>query len=73
MLPMAYVSSFFLRTFAPEQAAALHAGHDPHAQQRQARRHVKARRELGFAPTPVLDAFTEAYEWFKARGLVRQN
>ena len=30
----------------------------------------KARRELGFEPTPVLDAFTAAYEWFKSRGQV---
>ena len=30
----------------------------------------KARRELGFAPTSVLDAFTEAYQWFRGRGLV---
>jgi nucleoside-diphosphate-sugar epimerase len=30
----------------------------------------KARRELGFEPTSVLDAFTEAYEQFKARRLV---
>ena len=30
----------------------------------------KARRELGFAPTSVMDAFTEAYAWFRERGLV---
>ena len=30
----------------------------------------KARRELGFEPTPLLDAVREAYAWFASRGMV---
>lgn len=70
MLPMAYVSSFLLRTFAPHRPPRFTPGTirilngGKHADVE------KARRELGFAPTPVLDAFTEAYQWFKGRGQI---
>jgi nucleoside-diphosphate-sugar epimerase len=70
MLPMAYVSSFFLRTFAPKRPPRFTPGT---IRMLNGGKHAdigKARRELGFAPTPVLDGFTEAYEWFKARGQV---
>ncbi len=71
MLPIAHVAGVFQRAFdskkpprfTPGTIKLLNGG-----------KHAdigKARRELGFAPTPVLDAFTEAYEWFKARGQIR--
>lgn len=77
MLPMAYVSSYFLRTFAPDKPPRFTPGTIRMLNSGKHADTSKARRELGFAPTPVLDAFTEAYDWLKARALVshqvRQN
>lgn len=70
MLPMAYVSNFFLSTFAPERPPRFTPGTIKILNGGKHADISKARRELGFEPTPVLDAFTEAYEWFKSRGQV---
>jgi nucleoside-diphosphate-sugar epimerase len=72
MLPMSYLSSFFLRTFAPEKPPRFTPGT---IRMLNGGKHAdvsKARRELGFVPTPVLDGFTEAYEWFAARGQIER-
>ena len=71
MLPMAYVSSFWLRTFAPARPPRFTPGTIRLLNGGKHADIAKARRELGFAPTPVLDAFTEAYEWFKSRGQIK--
>jgi len=73
MLPIAHVSSFFLRTFAPEKPPRFTPGTIRMLNSGKQADVSKARGELGFAPTPVLDAFTEAYEWFKARRQVPQD
>lgn len=71
MIPIATVSSFVMRRFfpkapprfTPETVRLLNSG--KHADI------SKARRELGFQPSPVLDAFTETVEWFRSRGQIR--
>jgi nucleoside-diphosphate-sugar epimerase len=66
-----YVSNFFLGAFAPNRPPRITPGT---IRLLNGGKHAdigKARNELGFAPTPVLDAFTEAFEWFKARGQIR--
>jgi nucleoside-diphosphate-sugar epimerase len=73
MLPIAYVSTALLGLLAPQRPLRFTPGTirilngGKHADV------AKARRELGFAPTSVLDAVTEAYEWFKERGQVPLN
>jgi nucleoside-diphosphate-sugar epimerase len=71
MLPMAYLSNFFLRTFAPTRPPRFTPGTIKMLNVGKHADVSKARRELGFAPTSVLDGFTEAYQWFKARGQIR--
>jgi nucleoside-diphosphate-sugar epimerase len=72
MLPIAHVAAAWQRVvpsnkpprFTPGTIRMLNGG-----------KHAdigKARRELGFQPTPVMDAFTEAYRWFEARGQIRR-
>ena len=72
MLPMAHVSGFFLRTFAPSRPPRFTPGTIRCCNGGKHADVSKARRELGFAPTPVLDAFTEAYEWFASRGQIER-
>ena len=71
MLPLAHVSNLLLRTFAPERPPRFTPGTIKILNGGKHADIGKARRELGFAPTPVLDAFTEAYEWFRGRGQIR--
>jgi hopanoid-associated sugar epimerase len=71
MLPLAHVSSFMLRTFAPEKPPRFTPGTIKILNGGKHADITKARTELGFTPTPVLDAFTEAYDWFKARGQIK--
>jgi hopanoid-associated sugar epimerase len=70
MLPLAYVSSFFLRTFAPARPPRFTPGTIRMLNAGKRADISKARRELGFQPSSVLDAFTETYRWFQARGQV---
>jgi hopanoid-associated sugar epimerase len=70
MLPMAHVSNAFLRAFAPARPPRFTPGTVRLLRSGKHADVSKAKRELGFAPTPVLDAFTEAYDWFKSRGQV---
>jgi hopanoid-associated sugar epimerase len=71
MLPIAYASNLLLRTFAPERPPRFTPGTIRLLNSGKHADIGKARRELGFAPTSVLDAFTETYEWFKQRGQIR--
>ena len=73
MLPLAYVSSLWLRTFAPERPPRFTPGTIRMLNGGKYADTSKARRELGFEPSPVLAAFTEAYEWFKSRRQVPQD
>jgi len=72
MLPLAHVSSLVMRTFAPARPPRFTPGTIKILNGGKHADITKARTELGFAPTPVLDAFTEAYEWFKARGQIQK-
>jgi 3beta-hydroxysteroid-4beta-carboxylate 3-dehydrogenase (decarboxylating) len=72
MLPIAHVTSFLLRTFAPARPPRFTPGTIKMLSSGKHADTGKARRELGFAPTSVLDAFTEAYEWFVARGQIKR-
>lgn len=67
MLPVAHVSSFFLRAFAPEKPPRFTPGTIRMLDSGRQADTTKARRELGWVSTPVLDAFTDAYEWFRER------
>jgi hopanoid-associated sugar epimerase len=70
MLPLAHVSNLLLATFAPARPPRFTPGTirilngGKHADT------AKAQRELGLVPSPVLAAFSEAYEWLKARGKI---
>jgi hopanoid-associated sugar epimerase len=71
MLPLAHVSTLFLRTFAPRKPPRVTPGTIKILNGGKHADISKAKRELSFAPTPVLDAFTEAYQWFRGRGQIR--
>ncbi|MCA9522953.1 MAG: NAD-dependent epimerase/dehydratase family protein [Myxococcales bacterium] len=70
MLPIAYVSTLFKRTFFPKSPhrftpLAVHV--------LQSRRHAdtsKAKRELGFQPTPMRDAIRAAFEFFVEQKMI---
>jgi nucleoside-diphosphate-sugar epimerase len=70
MLPLAHVSSAIMRTFAPDRPPRFTPGTIKILNGGKHADISKARRELGFAPTSVTDAFTEAYAWFRERGQV---
>jgi hopanoid-associated sugar epimerase len=70
MLPLASVSSFVMRTFFPEVPPRFTPGT---VRLLNCGKHAdisKARRELGFQPSSVLDAFTESVAWFRERGQI---
>jgi hopanoid-associated sugar epimerase len=70
MLPLAHVSNLVMSTLAPARPPRFTPGTirilngGKHADTK------KAQRELGLQPSPVLEAFTEAFEWLKARGRI---
>jgi nucleoside-diphosphate-sugar epimerase len=67
MMPIAQVSSFVMRRFFPSLPPRFTPGAIQILNCGKRADLGKAKRELGYAPTPVLDAFTEAVEWFRAR------
>jgi hopanoid-associated sugar epimerase len=70
MLPLAHVSNVFLSTFAPARPPRFTPGTIKILNGGKRADTSKARRELGLQTTPVMDAFTEAYEWLKSRGKI---
>jgi len=71
MMPIATVSSFVMRNFFPDVPPRFTPGTIKLLNGGKHADASKARRELGFAPTSVLDAFTETVEWFRARGQIK--
>jgi hopanoid-associated sugar epimerase len=72
MLPIAHLSSALMSTLAPARPPRFTPGTIKILNGGKRADIGKARRELGFEPTGVLDAFTAAYEWFRARGQIRR-
>jgi hopanoid-associated sugar epimerase len=70
MLPIAHLTSALMRTFAPDKPPRFTPGTIRILNGGKHADITKARRELGFVPTSVMDAFTEAYAWFRERGQV---
>jgi hopanoid-associated sugar epimerase len=68
MGPVARVSGWVMGTFFPEAPPRFTPGTIKLLQSIKRADISKARRELGYQPTSVLDAFTESVEWFRARG-----
>ncbi len=68
MLPLAHVTNFFLKHFAPERPPRFTPGTIKILNGGKRADFSKARRELGYDPKPVLPAFTDSVEWFRARG-----
>jgi hopanoid-associated sugar epimerase len=68
MLPIAHLSSALMGALAPARPPRFTPGTIKILNGGKTADIGKARRELGFAPTSVLAAVTEAYEWFRARG-----
>lgn len=71
MLPVAHMTTLLFRTFAPERPLRFTPGTIKLLQSGKRANTEKAQRELGLVPTSVLDAFTEAHEWFRSRGQIR--
>ncbi|HEY7956017.1 MAG TPA: SDR family oxidoreductase [Polyangia bacterium] len=68
MLPIAAVSNVVMRNFFPDVPPRFTPGTIRLLQSGKHADISKARRELGFQPTSVLDAFTESVAWFRERG-----
>ena len=66
--PIAAVSNVVMRHFFPEVPPRFTPGTIRLLQSGKHADISKARRELGFQPTSVLDAFTESVAWFRQRG-----
>ena len=67
MLPMAHVSNVVLKAVAPERPPRFTPGT---VKLLNCGKHAdvsKAKRELGFQPSSVLEAFTESVDWFRFR------
>jgi len=70
MMPLAHLSSAFMRSFFPATTPRFTPGT---IRLLNGGRHAsieKARRELGYSPTPVFAALAEQYEWFRGRGVL---
>jgi hopanoid-associated sugar epimerase len=69
MMPIAVVSSAVMKRFFPTRPPRFTPGTIKLLQSEKRADLSKARRELGYQPTSVLEAFTQSYEWFRERGL----
>lgn len=72
-LPLAHVASAFMATFFPRVSPRFTPGTIRILNGDKRADIGKARRELGYAPTPVLAALREQCEWFRARGVLTVN
>jgi nucleoside-diphosphate-sugar epimerase len=70
MSPIAHVSSAFMASFFPTAPPRFTPGTIKILNGGKRADTTKARRELGYAPTPVFAAFQEQYDWFRARGVL---
>ncbi len=70
MLPLAHVSNVLWATFAPARPPRFTPGTIKILNGGKRADTSKARAELGFTPSSVMDAFTEAYEWLRERGKI---
>jgi nucleoside-diphosphate-sugar epimerase len=70
MLPIAHVTNAFMATFLPHVPPRFTPGTVKLLAGGRRADTGKARRELGFAPTPVFAALREQVEFFRARGLI---
>ena len=70
MVPIAHVSQAVMRAFFPSVPPRFTPGTIKLLNCGKHADGGKARRELGLEPSSVLEAFTEAVEWFRARGQI---
>jgi hopanoid-associated sugar epimerase len=70
MLPIAHVAGAVMKAFFPDVPPRFTPGTIKLLQSGKRATTEKAQRELGFQPTSIMDAFTEAVEWFRARGQI---
>jgi len=71
MLPIAHASSAFMRAFYPASVPRFTPGTIRLLQSGKRADVTKARRELGYEPTPVFDALRAQHAFFSARGVLR--
>jgi 3beta-hydroxysteroid-4beta-carboxylate 3-dehydrogenase (decarboxylating) len=71
MAVVAEITTRVLKVFAPGSPQRLTPGAVQILRQHRRADVSKAKRELGFAPTPIEDAIREQYEWFVSEGHVR--
>ena len=70
MLPIAGVSTLVMKRFFPSVPPRFTPGTIKLLNSGKHASNAKARRELGWAPTSVLEAFTESVEWFCSTGQI---
>jgi nucleoside-diphosphate-sugar epimerase len=73
MLPIATVSEALVKTFAPSYPLRFTAGAVRILSLCRKADTTKAQNELGFRPTRVEDAVSEAYEWFVKEGAIKRS
>jgi nucleoside-diphosphate-sugar epimerase len=73
MAALAEVSSFVLTRFFPDVPQRFTPGAIRLLRMQRRADCSKARRELGYEPTAIEDAIQEAYDWFVARGAIRER
>jgi hopanoid-associated sugar epimerase len=71
MAQVATVSSFVMKHFFPEVPPRFTPGTVKLLQSKKSADISKARRELGFTPTSIYEAFTDQVNWFRSEGQIQ--
>ena len=72
MAGFAQVSIFVMRFMLPDAPQRFTPAAIRFLQMQRRARCDKAKRELGYQPTSILDAIQQAYDWFVERGVIRR-